>query len=214
MLLPIFPLELVVFPNESVNLHVFEPRYRELMKDCETDDIRFAIPLVRQKRIMPLVTAVKLGQIRKRYPNGRLDVTVIATKDVYKISRVRSHYPHKLYAAIEVEQLPSYSFDADPLLSLKILEHVKILYTLLNIDKPIPDTPNDVWTYKLGHYVGFSLAQEYKLLTIPDEQSRQEMMCKHLEKLIPMAEEAERLKAKTRLNGHFKDILSSDFDLS
>ena len=33
--LPLFPLQIVVFPGEDLNLHIFEPRYKELIKDCE-----------------------------------------------------------------------------------------------------------------------------------------------------------------------------------
>ena len=43
-MLPLFPLSLIVFPNEPLNLHVFEPRYRQLVLDCIEDKQTFGIP--------------------------------------------------------------------------------------------------------------------------------------------------------------------------
>jgi Lon protease-like protein len=44
--LPMFPLSAVLFPHASMPLHVFEPRYRELMRDCMAGDARFGIVLI------------------------------------------------------------------------------------------------------------------------------------------------------------------------
>ena len=44
--LPMFPLSAVLFPHASMPLHVFEPRYRELMRDCLAGDARFGIVLI------------------------------------------------------------------------------------------------------------------------------------------------------------------------
>jgi ATP-dependent Lon protease len=43
-LLPLFPLNLVVFPHEKLNLHIFEPRYRQLVRDCLEQNLTFGIP--------------------------------------------------------------------------------------------------------------------------------------------------------------------------
>jgi hypothetical protein len=44
--LPMFPLSAVLFPHASMPLHVFEPRYRELMRDCLAGDARFGVVLI------------------------------------------------------------------------------------------------------------------------------------------------------------------------
>src|ERR1700753_3134861 len=46
MPLPMFPLSAVLFPHASMPLHVFEPRYRELMRDCLAGDARFGVVLI------------------------------------------------------------------------------------------------------------------------------------------------------------------------
>jgi uncharacterized protein len=44
--LPMFPLSAVLFPHASIPLHVFEPRYRDLMRDCLAADARFGVVLI------------------------------------------------------------------------------------------------------------------------------------------------------------------------
>ena len=43
-MLPLFPLQIVVFPGEDLNLHIFEPRYKELIGECKDKGIHFGIP--------------------------------------------------------------------------------------------------------------------------------------------------------------------------
>ena len=50
--LPLFPLQLVVFPNEKVNLHIFEPRYKKLIRRCDENSENFGIiPYIKGKII-------------------------------------------------------------------------------------------------------------------------------------------------------------------
>jgi hypothetical protein len=59
----------------------------------------------------------------------------------------------------------------------------------------------------MAHHVGFSIEQEYKFLTIGDEIDRQEFMINHLENLIPIVKDMERLRKRVEMNGHFKNII-------
>ena len=72
--LALFPLQIVVFPGEAVNLHIFEPRYRELIKDCQEDGITFGIPTFQNGKVLDFGTEVELLSIEKRYPGGEMDI--------------------------------------------------------------------------------------------------------------------------------------------
>jgi len=50
--IPIFPLGIVVYPGESLNLHIFEPRYRELILECIENSKPFGIPVVIENKLM------------------------------------------------------------------------------------------------------------------------------------------------------------------
>jgi hypothetical protein len=61
-------------------------------------------------------------------------------------------------------------------------------------------------SFELAHKIGLSVEQEYQLLTMASEQSRQEYLLNHLQNAIPMIYEMERTKERIRLNGHFKHL--------
>jgi Lon protease-like protein len=73
-LLPLFPLELVAFPGAAVPLHIFEPRYREMVGEAETNRTEFGIVLSRDGGIIRIGCTVLVESILQRYSDGRFDV--------------------------------------------------------------------------------------------------------------------------------------------
>ena len=83
---------------------------------------------------------------------------------------------------------------------------------MLKVEKKLHKNEEDLWSYDLAHTVGFTLEEEYELLSLMNELQRQEYLKRHLAKVIPVVAEMESLKEKIKLNGHFKNI--SGFNLS
>jgi Lon protease-like protein len=73
-LLPLFPLELVAFPGAAIPLHIFEPRYREMVGEAETNGSEFGIVLSRDGGIVRVGCTVIVESILQRYADGRFDV--------------------------------------------------------------------------------------------------------------------------------------------
>ena len=73
-LLPLFPLQLVVFPGSVVPLHIFEERYKEMVSAAEASGTEFGIVLARDNGIMNAGCTVLVESVLKRYPDGRFDV--------------------------------------------------------------------------------------------------------------------------------------------
>lgn len=73
-LLPLFPLQLVVFPGSAVPLHIFEDRYKEMVGAAEAAGTEFGIVLARDNGIMNAGCTVLVESVMKRYPDGRFDV--------------------------------------------------------------------------------------------------------------------------------------------
>lgn len=207
--LPLFPLQLVVFIGENLNLHIFEPRYRQLVQEAEDDDQLFGIPAFIDGQVMPIGTRVRLKSIEKRYPDGKMDVRTEGV-DLFRIMELYNPAPDKLYSGATVQEMPV-NMQGDPLTAQQILEQVRHLFTLLGIQKTLPTDASVFSTYEIGHHVGFSLEQEYEFLCIPAEIERQQFMIAHLEHFIPMVEEANRLRERVKMNGHFKNIIPPKF---
>lgn len=206
--LPVFPLRLVAFPGEDLNLHIFEPRYKQLVGECEAKGITFGIPAFIEDKVQPIATEIELVSIDKKYPNGEMDIRTKGV-GVIKIKEYFRDVEDRLYSGAEVERL-QYDLDGDEMKYEQILEYLEELYDVLNIQKPLPELDDDLSTYKVGHLVGFSIEQEYEMLTIPEEGRRQDFMISHLENLIPTAREMEELRKKVQMNGHFKNVLPPD----
>lgn len=204
VLLPQFPLQIVVYPNENLNLHIFEPRYRQLIKESEEDGVTFGIPTFLNNRVMPYGTEVQLLSIEKRHEGGAMD---IKTKGlgVYRIEQFINPIPGKLYAGATIVRLET-DREFDWTLNEKMLGYLIELFDLLNIDKALPDGPSDFLTFDVAHHAGMSTEQEYELLSMQTEKERQIFMIKHLEQFLPMVREMRNLQQRALLNGHFKDL--------
>ena len=203
-ILPLFPLQLVAFPSENLNLHIFEPRYRQLMKECEEENITFGIPAFINGSVQEYGTELELVEIVKRYPDGKLDVKTRGI-GIFRIEEFYSRSPNKLYPGAKVKKM-NIQHQGDILLSSKTVKQIAELFKLMRIDKSIPKA-DDFFTFSMGHHVGFSIEQEYELLCIQSESDRQEFMHAHLNKLIPMVREMEELRKRVQMNGHFKDVI-------
>ena len=103
MYLPFFPLKLVVFPGEELNLHIFEPRYKELLADVEQNGNTFGI-CVYLNTLSGFGTEVRLEKVIKRYEDGRLDISTRGLRP-FKILSFENPIPGKLYAGGNVEFL-------------------------------------------------------------------------------------------------------------
>ena len=207
--LPLFPLKMVVFPGESLNLHIFEPRYKQLIRECEQNGVTFGIPAFIDKKVMDFGTEIQLEKIVKRHDDGKMDIKTKAI-GVFKIKEFFSVAPNKLYAGADIERLTASNRGAREMYE-RILLSVSELFRILNINKEIPKNPSSFTTFDIAHHVGFSIEQEYQLLCISSERERQNYMLRHLQKLIPVVKDMERLRKKAQMNGHFKNVLPPKF---
>ncbi|MGV3657475.1 MAG: LON peptidase substrate-binding domain-containing protein, partial [Chitinophagaceae bacterium] len=67
---PIFPLSIVVYPGEQLNLHIFEPRYKQLIAECWAEAKLFGIPAVIDSKVQDFGTLVRITEITTVHENG------------------------------------------------------------------------------------------------------------------------------------------------
>jgi Lon protease-like protein len=207
--LPLFPLNIVVFPGEKLNLHIFEPRYRQLIMECQTHDTTFGIPVYLEKGLGEYGTEIKILSLEKKYLGGEMD---IKTKGIgiFKIKEFQRQVPGRLYSGGEIEDLPLIK-DENPYQRSQILELLKQLYSALGIQTLMLNLPDNFQSYDVAHHLGFSIEQEYELLQLTKESERLEIILDHLTKILPVVLETERLKERVKLNGHFKNLIPPNF---
>ena len=207
--LPLFPLQLVVYPGERLNLHIFEARYKQLIRECEENKITFGIPAFIGDKIMPIGTEIELLSIENKKENGEMDIKTRGI-GLFKMKEFYSKAPNKLYPGADIERL-SLDDNFDMSLNEAILLQVVKLYKLLDIQKKPPRSANTFRVYDIAHYIGLDIEQEYALLTVPTELERQEFTHAHLKKLLPTLASMEKSRERAQLNGHFKNVIPPRF---
>lgn len=206
--IPIFPLGIVVFPGEDLNLHIFEPRYKQLINECHKAAKPFGIPTVINNRVNEFGTLVEISEITKTYDNGELDIKTKGLS-VFRILEEIKELPEKLYSGAIVSYPPNTDKGSRTLMQ-KVINGVRELHNLLNVSKSFVKPEEDMWSYDVAHHAGLSLNEEYELLGLFNELQREEYLKRHLTKVIPVVAEMEQLKEKVKLNGHFKNLKSFD----
>ncbi len=201
MYLPLFPLKLIAFPGEELNLHIFEPRYRQLIADAESAGLNFGICSYLDQ-ITGYGTEVHLEQVFKRYEDGRLDIKTRGVR-IFKILNFENPMKGKLYSGGEIEYLND-DLSVTEIQQLEYVFYLKELLYLLNY--PAEFEPFSVKSYSFAHKVGLKLEEELELLQFESESLRIEYLIKHYKRMIPMIKAVESAKEKIKLNGHFKHL--------
>ena len=202
--IPIFPLGIVVYPGEQLNLHIFEPRYKQLISECYEAKKPFGIPSVINDKINEMGTVVQVKEISKVYDDGKMDIKTEGLQ-VFRMLEMINSLPDKLYSGAIVSY-PDNDEKGNRALMQGIVKGIKELHKLLNIEKKFAKPDGELWSYDVAHHAGLSLPEEYELLELMQELQRQEYLKRHLKKVIPVLAEMETLKEKVKLNGHFKNL--------
>lgn len=198
--LPLFPLNLVAFPGESVNLHIFEPRYKQLIGDCLEEKSTFGIASYVLNKI-ELGTEVKITEVTKTYSDGRMDIKTLGLQ-VFEVKKFENPWNDKLYAGGPVKFL-KYQNDTDFSALLQFKELVGELFGWLG-DVNAPDVSEVQCVFDIGHKIGLTSEEEYKLLQMKKESERLSFAIDHLQRLIPALERAQSARERIKQNGHFK----------
>jgi uncharacterized protein len=207
--IPIFPLGIVVYPGEQLNLHIFELRYKQLITECLQQKKPFGIPTVIDKKMQDYGSLVEIVEVSKTYDNGEMDIKTRGEK-VFRILEIIREIPDKLYSGAIVNY-PENQEQGNTELMRRVLAGIRDLHRLLKVTKEFAKPDEAINSYDLAHHAGMSLEEEYELLGLMEERQRQEYLKRHLAKVIPMVAGMEQLKEKIKLNGHFKNL--SGFEL-
>ena len=208
--IPIFPLSIVVYPGETLNLHIFEERYKQLITECFAEKKPFGIPTVINNSISEIGTLVEITNIAEVYADGRMDIHTKGIS-VFRTLELIKTIPAKLYSGAIV-CYPENRNITNPKLQFLVATGLKDLHQLLKIKKSYTKSGDELLSYDVAHHAGLSLKEEYELLTLFREDQRLEYLKRHLNKVLPIITGTETLKEKIKLNGHFKELKGFNMD--
>lgn len=183
-IIPIFPLNLVVFPNSLYPLHIFEPRYKTLIKQCLENDTGFGIVASFENKISDVGVYVKISDVIKKYDNGESDI-VVEGLERFLIVNVKDNPIGFLEAEIEEFSDEELILDFD--LEDKVQEMFRSLIEQINYDLPenfwrsLSDS--EIKSFKVAEKSGLSIQQQQELLILQSENQRLKYLINHFELL-------------------------------
>lgn len=208
---PIFPLEIVVYPGEQLNLHIFEEQYKQLINECIAEKKPFGIPAVLKNHVADMGTLVQITEVAAVHEDGKIDIRTKGIS-VFRILEVIKTIPDKLYSGAIVD----YPVNNDALqikLMKRVISGLRELHKLLKVNKDFKKPDEELRSYDIAHHAGLSLEEEFELLGLLREDQRLEYLKRHLNKVLPAIMGAEMLKERVKLNGHFKELKGFDLNL-
>lgn len=201
--LPIFPLGVVLYPRERIPLHIFEPKYREMVHVCLEEDGPFGVVLFDEGEMADVGCTAHIINVVTRYDDGRMDILVEGRRRF----RLLDVHPERPYLTAEVEILSETREPAEREATERaITQHMKLLELAGRTVRPSLYQDVSEVSFVMAHNAGLTLRQKQTVLELMTESERISFLVEHFEDLIPRVEQMEDLKRKIKSNGHFRDF--------
>ena len=161
-IIPMFPLTLLPLPGELIPLHIFEPRYKQLLEDAEITDISFGIFLNHTCNTGKLGGLMKLESVVKRYASGESDI-VLRCIDTFTMAKLYRNYRTKLYPGGEITQ---WGIDVQAMPGVELYE----LFLAYQEKRKINRHFTAFTLYQVATELNLDLSERYKLMTLPPQK--------------------------------------------
>ena len=196
-LLPLFPLEIVVFPGAPLPLHIFEPRYKEMIGECLSQNRAFGMVRAKENALSAIGCSARILTVIKKYEDGRMDISAEGVQrfEIIQLSQERSF----LQAEVAF-------FDDEPsTVSKSAAETVIQLHEQLFsvIGQPVEVEQDAAYlSFRLAQDLPVDLDFKQTLLEIKSEAERIEILTEYYQATIPKIENSLRVRQRASGNGH------------
>ncbi len=162
LLIPMFPLTLLPLPGELVPLHIFEPRYKELLLDMENLDVSFGIYCTHAINAEKVGSLMKLESVIKRHGSGEADI-IVRCVDYFTMDKLYRTYKAKKYPGGDVT-LKHVSLSEVP--GVELYE----LFLIYQSKRKITNHFSTFSTFEVANELNFDLYDRYRFLTLSPER--------------------------------------------
>jgi Lon protease-like protein len=196
-LLPLFPLEVVLFPGTPLPLHIFEPRYKEMIAECRANQEPFGVVRVLEQGIAEIGCTAEVVTITKEYPDGRLDLIAEGRKrfEVLELNRERS------FLRAEVLMIPDEPDAVAPDDTARAIQSHREILALAGAVQDLSGADQSAISFHLAGSLPLDLDFKQKLLAMRSENQRIQAVAAYLENILPNLRRAARAREKSSGNG-------------
>ena len=198
--IPLFPLNVVLLPGAELPLHIFEPRYRAMVKDCLEEKSEFGMLLSMPKGLARVGCTAEIRAVVKRYDDGRMDILAVGRAPF----RVLDLFQDNPLLEGQVDYLEDRETAANPRLQRELIELFEACHTLIFDDYPknLQDAPPEELSYLVAATLPMELLWKQQILELRCEADRQERLVTYLREWAPHLQKREAVRQRAGGNGH------------
>lgn len=198
--IPLFPLNVVLLPGAALPLHIFEPRYKEMVKHCLEEKSEFGMLLALPKGVAKVGCTAEILEVVKRYNDGRMDIVTVGRAPF----RVVELFEENPLLEGQVDYLEDRGDHANPVLQRQLVELYEACHTLLFEDYPknLEGAPIEELAYRITSTLPMDLLWKQQILELRSEEDRQQRLVGYLREWAPHLQNNKVMKQRAGGNGH------------
>jgi ATP-dependent Lon protease len=193
----LFPIGLVLLPTEQVPLHIFEPRYRELIGESIADETPFGIVYADDDGLRPVGTLATVAEVTERFEDGRLNVVVVGG-DRFRLEELTEG---RSFVTGTVAPIDDQDDPAEPESIARALELFARLAELTSSDVEAPAAETPQLSFAIAACFDFSADLKQELLSESSERIRLERLCELLGIAAETVARQTAIAARAQSNG-------------
>jgi Lon protease-like protein len=194
---PLFPLPIVLLPTEVVPLHIFEERYKTMIKGCLDDDAEFGIIWLSDDGLKEIGCTARVTEVLERTDDGRMNILVEGTSPFRLLEKSEAHP----FPAGEIELLDDRGEAVDEDVGEEARESFAELVERVTDRRPEDATLADIGAYEMAASVEIGADVKQGLLELRSEQARLRLLSRMFKAAMERLEVAERIAQHARGNG-------------
>jgi Lon protease-like protein len=197
-LIPLFPLDVVLFPGTPLPLHIFEPRYKEMIAECLAQHRTFGVVRAQEQGLAEVGCTAEIVTVVKEYPDGRLDLVTEGRKR-FELLRVNQERSFLQAEVLMIDDEPGTPPQADTARAVQL--HSELL-AIAGANQDLSAADPSFLSFYLAGSLPLDLDFKQKLLSLRSEPGRLSLLINYLETIIPNLRRAASARQKAGGNGH------------
>jgi len=197
-LLPLFPLDLVLLPGAPLPLHIFEPRYKEMINECLDQKRSFGIVRTKDEGFVNVGCTAEIINVLKKYDDGRMNILAEGQRrfEVLQVNQERSFLQAEVFFLADDSDLP---LAAEQEKAVRL--HGEIMQ-LAGAQPEKTEIASGQLAYRLAGSLPFDPDFQQALLEMNSEVERIRAVTSFFERILPMLQRNAKAKRRAGGNGH------------
>jgi Lon protease-like protein len=197
--IPLFPLNVVLLPGATLPLHIFEPRYRKMVRRCCDEKCEFGVLLALPKGIVRVGCTAEVVEVVKRYNDGRMDIITVG-RSPFRITELvnTDAYANDELLEGDVDFLDDRERRTDTHTERELLRLYEVCHTLVFDDYPrnLQNEAPEFLSFMVASTLPLDLLWKQQILELRSEGDRQERLVGYLREWAPHLQKQEKSRAR------------------